>query len=113
MHDSRTAEFHTSIQQRHSSCRRLCREKLRIGIVKVAQLYTAHPASRRILIRSLDGIVSYLLAFFAGASESASATAPRPQPAAASAAEERLKVRYFVGGSHGLSRVKLTCDLVG
>jgi hypothetical protein len=103
----------TSVEQRQSSYRRLCREQLRIGVMQIAKLYTAHPASRRILIGSLDGIVSHLLSFFAGTSQCTAATTSSPQSAAASIAEKCLEVRYFVGGSHDLALVKLACDLVG
>lgn len=51
-------QIRTSVEQRQSSNRLLCREQLRIGIMKISKLYTARPAPRRVLISSLDRIVS-------------------------------------------------------
>jgi hypothetical protein len=81
--------------------------------MEIAQLDTAHPAARSVLICCLDRIVSNLLCFFLRASQSASAASASSESAAAPVAEERLEVWYFVGGGHGLTLLMLPRDLVG
>ena len=48
---------HTSVQQWQSPRRGLCCEQLRIWIVQIAQLDTAHSAPRSVLVGPFDGIV--------------------------------------------------------